>query len=219
MTGIPDVASVLDEKSAVALREILDDPSLPVRATAEGPAGPRIARLREALDHLVTVRAGAAAVGSPAAGSRLLASLEAIDTELADVLRRHVTAAPLLSAIRPGRARNAVLGDIGRGDLVTFATDVRAWNWRDYLAPSPESPLRRAHGEIEADHYPGFYNTVLAWDARIGGLIAIPTHRQGVTWKPAGDDAEAGWVVTLASVTFHTDELVPLDRDPFSAAS
>ncbi|GAA0997740.1 hypothetical protein GCM10009555_095780 [Acrocarpospora macrocephala] len=220
MTGIPDVASTvaLDEKSVVALREILDDPSLAVGTT---PDGPQIARLREALDHLVTVRAGAAAIGSPEAGRQLLASLAALDAELADVLRWHVTAVEVLSALEPGRARNAVLGDIGRGDLVTFAADVRAWSWGDGAAPSPEQPLRRARGEVGVDHFPGLYNTVLAWKPSIGGLIAIPTHRQGVSWKPADGDVEAGhaWVVTLAGVTFHADDLIRLDRDPRSAES
>ncbi|WP_214105778.1 hypothetical protein [Acrocarpospora catenulata] len=218
MTGIPDVASTaaLDEKSVAALREILDDPSLPVGTTAEGPDGIRIARLREALDHLVTLRAGAVAGGSPGAGSRLLTSLEALDSELAAVLREHVTAVEFLPTLEPGRARNAVLGDIGRGDLVTFASGVRAWSWGDGAAPGPEQPLRRAHGEIEVGHFPGFYTTVLAWDPDIGGLIAIPTHRQGVSWQPAADDAETShaWVVTLAAVTFHADDLIPLDRDP-----
>ncbi|GAA1011598.1 hypothetical protein Aple_012300 [Acrocarpospora pleiomorpha] len=207
MTGIPTAA--LDEKTVVALREILDDPSLPVRTTD----GPQIARLREALDHLVAVRAGATAIRSPEAGRQLLTSLAALDAELADVLRWHVTAVELLSALEPGRARNAVLGDIGRGDLVTFASAVRAWSWG--AAPSLEQPLQRADGEIAVDHFPGFYNTVLAWAPGIGGLIAIPTHRQGVSWAPAGDV----WVITLAGVTFHADDLILLDRDPRGAES
>lgn len=219
MTGIRDVtpAAGLDEDAVVALREILEEPSLAVTTTVEGPDGPRLARLREALDHLVTIRAGAATIRSPEAGRRLLTSLDALDPGLAEVLRRHVTAVDLLLTLAPGRARNAVLGDVGRGDLVTLASGVRTWAWSGGAAPGPAQPLRTAHGEIETADAPGLYDTVLAHSPGIGGLIAIPTHRRGVSWRHADDDAASPtWVVTLAGATFHTDDLIPLDRGPIS---
>ena len=217
MTGTTDLASAtaLDEDSIVALREILDDPSLPVGTTVEGPDGQRISRLREALDHLVTVRAGADVLESPEAGAHLVRALTVLDTDLADVLDRHVGAVRALSGVDAGRARNAVLGDVGRGDLIAFASTVRHWDW-DEAAPDSVQPLRRAHGEIVVDDFPGLYDTVLAWHPGIGGLVAISTHRQGLSWEPA--DGAAGsahaWVLTLDAVTFHADDLIPLDHDP-----
>ncbi|MGW4367210.1 hypothetical protein ACWEKT_16335 [Nocardia takedensis] len=203
--------SVIDADTLVALREILDDPSLPVGTTAEGPEGVRVARLREALDHLVTVRAGAAVLGDPDAGAHLVHALEALDVELAAVLERHVTAVRALSALEPGRARNAVLGDVGRGDLIAFA-EVRAWRWDGDHAPDAAHPLRQAHGALVVEDYPGLYDTVLAWHSDTGGLVAVSTHRQGLAWTPV--DGGADWALALDAVTFHADDLIPLDRDP-----
>jgi hypothetical protein len=217
MTGTTGAGAgvVLDEETLVALREILDDPSLPVASTSAGPDGPRTARLREALDHLVMVRAGAWAVRSPEAGQQLLATLAALDAELTGVLRYHVTAVEFLSALPPSRVRNAVLGDVGRGDLITLASSVREWNWHDGKPPAAERPLQRADGLVKTIESPVLYDTVLAWDEGTGGLVAIPTLRDGVGWAPLEEGQ--GWAIIVAGATFQADELIPLDRDSFDA--
>jgi hypothetical protein len=218
MTGAAEVASgaALDEESIVALREILDDPSRPAGTMAAGRDGVRLARLREALDQLVMVRAGAGVIRWPEAGEQLLASLAALDSELAGVLREHVAAVEFLSALEPGPARNAVLGDVARGDLIAFASSVRDWSWGDGRTPSPVRPLQTARGVVEIDEFPAFYDTLLARDERIGGMIAIPTVLQGVSWAPLDPDIATGkpWVVTVAGSAFHADDLILLDCDP-----
>jgi hypothetical protein len=213
MTGTTEAGpdAVLDEASLVALREILDDSSLPVATTVAGPGGLRTARLREALDHLVMVRAGAWAVRSPEAGQQLLATLAALDAELTGVLRHHVTAVEFLSALPPSQVRNAVLGDVGRGDLITLASSVPEWNWHDGRPPGAGQPLQRADGLVETTESPVLYDTVLAWDEGTGGLVAIPTLRDGVSWAPLGEGR--GWAITVAGATFQADELIPLDHD------
>jgi hypothetical protein len=210
LTGASEVAAALDDESVVALREILDDPSVPVGTVAASPDGLRIARLREALDYLVTVRAGATVIGSPEAAEPLLAALAAVDSELADVLRWHVTAVELVAAAEPGRARNAVLGDVGRGDLITMASSVPAWTWADGQIPTPERPLQRASGTIVTGDFPGFYDTLLAWDQDGGQLVAIQTNRDGLSWAPGDAAGGQAWVVTLAGAKVHVDELIPL---------
>ncbi|MBH0779564.1 hypothetical protein [Nocardia bovistercoris] len=198
----------LDPESVRALREILEEPALPVATTASGP-GPRVAALREALDHLGTV--GALAVTSAEAGARLLRALADLDAELTEIVRGHVELTAVLRTAEPGRARNTVLGNTFRGDLLTAAVEVRRWSWTDGTPPSPHASLGRADGELTVGHYPGLYDYILAWEPGTGALIAVPTYRDRISWAPDGPNT---WVVRLAHTTFHQDDLIPIDRRP-----
>lgn len=214
MTATPYVpAKPLDEQAIVVLREILADPSLPVANVAAGPDGLRTNRLREALDHLVSVQAAAVAIDSAAAGEQLLGALRSLDPELAEVLTGHVVATRLLVDLDPGRARNAALGDIGRGDLVTIAAAVLDWTWDGGSAPTAEQPLRTVHARIELDDVPNFYDEILVWLADAGQLVVLPTYRQELSWAPAGDGGRR-WVITLDGASIHVDDLIPLATDP-----
>jgi len=197
----------LDDDTLLALREILDDPSIPIAAAAEVPGGVRIARLREVLDHLVTVRAGAVALAG--GGAALVHALAGLDGGLAEVVSQHVDAVGLVSGLPSGRARNAVLGDIGRGDLVALAPNVSSWTWSPVAQEGVDPTLRRASGELALDTYPGFFETILARHPAIGGVVAIPTNRQGVTWA-AGS---AGWLVNVADATFHDHDVIATEQD------
>lgn len=209
MTTVNDgVDTGLDPGSVRALREILDDPALPVATTATGP-GPRVAALREALDHLGTV--GALAVTSAESGARLLGTLADLDPELSEIVRQHVELTAALRAAAPGRARNTVLGNTFRGDLLTSAVRVRRWSWTDGAPPNPTASLGRADGEFTVEHYPGLYDYLLAWEPATGALIAVPTYRDRVSWTPESPNT---WVVRLAHTTFHLDDLIPFDRHP-----
>ncbi|WP_261553625.1 hypothetical protein [Frankia tisae] len=217
MADLPVSPPTLDEQAAQALRGILDDPALPVGSTAAGPDGPRIAALREAHDFVSSQKLAVTAAWSPEAAGALVDSLARIDPTLAATLRWHATLAPFLSALPASRPRNALLGNIRRGELFTWATAVGAWTWRDGSAPDAERPLGRADGEIESDEFPGLYDTVLLWEPSASALVALPTHRARLSWEPVEPptaDAGRRWKITLTRVTIHADELVRLETDP-----
>ncbi|MFF0818432.1 hypothetical protein ACFYVR_25285 [Rhodococcus sp. NPDC003318] len=207
-------AADLDTDTVVALREILNHPALPVGTTLADGGGPRVAVLREALDHLTTLRVTAIAARSTADGDRLLVALAGIDAGLADTLRWHVALAPVIAEASPGRARNGLLGDIGRGEVITWSDAVRSWTWEQGHVPVPDLPLGRVTGEVEVDDHPSLYDAVLVWEPTARALVVVPTHRDRVTWTPVGPADANGrtrWVLALDRVTFHADDLVPLD--------
>ncbi|WP_432842447.1 hypothetical protein [Dactylosporangium sp. CA-092794] len=187
------------------LRDMLADPALPVGATDR-----RLAALHEAHDHIVSRRLAAGAAASLEAAAGLVARLAAIDPALAATLRWHATLAPVLAALPASRARNAVLGDVRRGDLLTWATSVRSWTWQDGWPPADSAPIGAADGELTLDESPALYDAVLAWDPASGVLVVVPPQRNGVSWEPAG----AGWTVRLTRVTFHADEVIRVATDP-----
>lgn len=178
-----------------ALREILLDPSVPVGDTSR-----RIAALREAHDYLVSRRVAADI-------DNLAAHLAEVDQALVDTLRWHSRLVPVLGALPPSRARNAVLGDVHRGDLLTWADTVRSWVWRD---GTPPNPLGRVDAEFEVDEFPGLYDAILLWDSAVSAIVVLPTHRERVSWEQTADR----WTVRLDGATLHADELIPLDTDP-----
>lgn len=206
-------ASPLNAGVTSVLREILADPSIPAWSVAALHGGSRISRMREALDQLVAVQAGAVAIDSPEAGHSLLDSLKAVEPELAHVLTRHVAAAQLLTGLEPGPGRNAILGDIGRGDIVTTAAAVRDWTWDGGQVPSSEHPLATVHGTVEVDDVPSFYDEVLVWLAELRQLVVVPTYRQRLSWAPV-PDGRGRWLLTLAGASVHVDDLIPVDRNP-----
>ncbi|MET8650141.1 hypothetical protein [Nocardia aurea] len=206
---------VIDRDSVDALREILDDPAIPVATTAVGP-GARIGAVREAVDHLTTVGALAVAAHSVAAGERLLSTLADIDAGLADTVRWHIALSGVLAGLEPGRARNTLLGNIGRGDVLTWAHTVRGWSWSEGAPPRGDATIGHADGELEIDHYPGLYDYLLVWEPTGGSLVAVPTYRDRISWEQTvpASGRPATWVVRLARTTFHVDDLIPLDRHP-----
>lgn len=211
---------VLDADSSAALREILSDPALPVAAVAAGSGGVRAAILREAVDHLTSVRALAVAGSSAEDSDRLLADLAEIDVELAAVFGWHRALVGVLAAQEPSRARNAVLGDVSRGDVLTLATSVRSWAWLDERAPSEDDPIRTVEGEIEVDEFPGLYDHVLIFEPVSSALVVLPTHRDRISWEPVESTADSesakkqSWVIRLSRVTFHLDETIALEGHP-----
>jgi hypothetical protein len=204
------MTDVLDDDARTALHEILTEPSLPVGTAAAGPGGPRAARLREAIDHLVSLRLLAAGLHAPGSGRRLLAALEQLDPELAGALLRHVELVEVLLAVPPAPARDAVLGDVGRGDVLTWASEVRSWTWAAGRAPTPRAPLGSVAARLVVEEFPGLHGHVLAREPDRAALVVVPTHRPGVSWAPDG----AGWLVTLDRVTVHVHELVDGVEDP-----
>lgn len=206
-------SAILDADTVAAVREILDDPALPVDSTGSGPGGPRAAALREAVDHLATVRALAAATRSAGDGERLLRELRSVGAELATVLTPHIRLAGVLGGLPRGRAADAVVGDIGRGAVLTDVR-VRDWSWRDGQVPGPAHPLGAVDGELVVSDFPGLFDHVVVPAPSASALVIVPTHRARITWTPV-EDAAAGtrvdWLLRLDRVTVHVDELVPFD--------
>jgi hypothetical protein len=200
----------LGETEAGALRGILAAPSMPVGATAAETPSERITALREAFDYIGSRRL--AANKTPA---DLAAAMGNVDEALAKSLRWHAELTELLTSLPAGRTRNAILGDIRRGDLVTWATSLRFWRWQQDRWPSDADPVRRANAEIEVDDFPGLYDAVFVWDRDARALIALPTYRAGLTWDLAAASAEAGqtWTLRLAGAAFHVRDLIPLDDE------
>ncbi|MGU3502118.1 sulfurtransferase [Mycobacterium sp. C31M] len=220
MTTIP--ATLIDADAATALREIFADPSLPVRTVLAGPSGERINALREAHDFVSTHNLAAPAVRSPEYTAALLGAFSDISPELASTLRRHAELVPLLDDLAPSRARNALLGDVYRGGLLTWATSVSSWSWYGGQVPSEAAPLQRAEAEFEVDEHPALYDAILLWEPDTSAVIIVPTYRERVTWAPStAESADGGrrWTVTLSHATFHHDDLIPLTEAPtFRAA-
>jgi hypothetical protein len=217
VTDVPVSQPALDERAVEALRGILDDPALPVSTVASGPDGARIGALREAHDFVSSQKLAAGAAHSPEAATALLDSLARADPALAATLRWHAAVAPFLSSLPASRARNALLGDIRRGELLTWATAVNAWAWRDGQVPDPAHPLSQADGQIETDEFPGLYDTVVLWAPSPSALVAVPTHRARLSWElvpPLTADAGRRWKLTLARVTIHVDEVIGVEADP-----
>ncbi|MBV9796176.1 MAG: hypothetical protein JO016_19820 [Actinobacteria bacterium] len=215
-TGLPGQPG-LDAATAEALREILAAPALPVGGTAGGPDAGRLTALREALDYVGSRRL----LADETRPFDRLAALAQTDAALADSLGWHAALTGLLASLPAGRARNAVLGDVRRGALLTWATSVSRWRWQDDRPPAHRAPLGRAEAELVTDDFPGLYDTIVGWEPAAAALIAIPTHRDRVTWAHAGAPAPASpalvrspWTVRLADVTFHLDELIPLSQPP-----
>lgn len=211
--------TVLDDDATEALRDILADPSSPVATTLTahpGVDGTRIAALREAHDYLIGRRLAAAAADD---GAALIDNLADVDPALAATLRWHSVVVPLLVSLPGSRARNAVLGDVYRGELLTWASSVRSWSWRTGNPPDQANPVGKVDAEIEVDHHPGLYDAILLWECQSRVLVVVPTHRERQRWEPveyAGDRIR--WTVTLDRVSVHADELIPLDTDPRARA-
>jgi hypothetical protein len=198
--------------AAGALREILAAPARTARATAGDPNTGRLTALREALDYVGSRRL----VADETRPFDDLAALARADEELAGTLGWHTALTALLACLPPGRARNAVLGDVRRGALLTWAGPVSWWRWQDDRHPAYREPIRRASAELESDGFPGLFDTIVCWEPAARALIAIPTHRDRVTWAPGAAAAQARppWTVRLADVTFHLDELIPVSQPP-----
>lgn len=207
------LATIFDADAIAALREILADPSVPVSTTLTGTSesdGRRIAALREAHDYL-TSRRLASGVQSVDAATALRVELTRIDPALTTV-RWHSVVLPVLAALEPSRARNAILGDVHRGDLLTWATTVRRLAWLDDARPTADQPVARVDAEFEVDEFPGLYDSIVVWDSVTKSLVIVPTHRERVSWTASAE--QGGWVVHLQSVVVHRDELIALDADP-----
>ncbi|MFC8528859.1 hypothetical protein [Nocardia sp. NPDC057227] len=208
----PDIPAILDTDTVTAVREILDEPALPVDTTVTGPGGARAAALREVIDHLVTVRALAAAARSAADGERLLAELRSLGTELAEILAPHVALAGVLGGLPAGRAADAVVGDVGRGAVLTGVRAVRGWEWQDDHVPDAVRPLGAVDAELVLPDFPGLFDHVVVPVS--GALVVVPTHRDRITWEPVEPGAGGSrteWLVRLYRVTVHVDEIVPFD--------
>jgi|GEM_PF-1452042 len=212
---VTDDAGALDRDSAEVLREILTDPPLPVGGAAAGPDGARRAALREALDYLGSRRLAAGATRSAGTAAGLVSALASVHDALAQTLRWHATLAPVLAGLAPGRARDTVLGDILRGDLVTWATHLAWWAWAHDTPPAATDPIRRASAQLRVDAFPGLFDAIVVWEPRSRSLVAVPTYRDRVRWE--ADEASAGsWTVHLTEATFHAFELIPVAADPRS---
>lgn len=207
------MTATLDSASTETLQAIFTAPALPVGTTAAGPDGERIAQLREALDYVGSRRL-------VADERHLAASVTAIaqvNVALAKALRWHAALGELLGSLPAGRARNALLGDIRRGGLVTWATAVPSWKWTGERWPSQSEPVGHATGELEVDEFPGLYDVIVTWEASAKALVVVPTHRDRLAWSRAA--ADQGWTVRFSKVFFHVDELIPLDRYPAEFSS
>jgi hypothetical protein len=217
MTDVDVRATAFDDDAADALREILTDPSLPVGTTLSANAlsansetgGRRIAALREAHDYLVSRRIAAAALESGSAATALVADLHRIDPALAATVRWHAVLVPVIASLPVSRARNAVLGDVSRGELLTWAPTTRSWAW------TGGQPVAKVDADIEADEFPGLYDAVVTWQPDVG-LVVIPTYRERVSWEPADSGT---WTVRLAHAGVHIDEVIALETDPRTLAS
>lgn len=208
-----------DNEARTLLREILADPALPVgtlladTAGHPGVDGRRLTALREAHDHIISRRLAGAAHTASAATS-LRTELELVDPALATTLYWHTVLIPGLAALPPSRARNAVLGDVARGELLTWAVDVPRWTWQSGTAPTAQAPSGRVDGHLVVDDFPGLYDAIMLWHSVSRSIIVIPTHRSGLTWEPQVADpvTRAGrWSVRLDRVSVHADELIALD--------
>jgi peptide/nickel transport system substrate-binding protein len=202
--------TLLDDATADTLRAILAAPALPVGTTAAGPGGERIAVLREALDYVGSRRL----VADETRPAESLAALAGVDAGLAGALAWHAPLTALLASLPAEPARNAVLGGVRRGGLLTWATSVRSWQWEGGQWPTRTEPIRRASAEFEIDEFPGLYDTVLAWEPGAGALIAIPTHRDRLAWAQADTETGRAWTVRLTKAVFHEQELIPLEYFP-----
>lgn len=212
-------ASAVDADAAAALQDILSDPSVPVGSALAGVPetdGTRIAALREAHDYLVSRRI-AADTRSVHAATSFIAELARVDPALAVTLRWHSVVVPVVAALPVSRARNALLGDVSRGDLLTWAPTVRSWAWAGGVNPGAAQPIGRVQGEFEVDDYPGLYDSILVWDNTSKAIVVIPTHRERLSWTPGELHPGSGarrWVVRLDNSTVHADDLLPSDTDP-----
>lgn len=227
------VTQIVDAPALLALQEIVKEPSLPVRSLSEADGGLRSAALREAFDHIASTRIGAAA-GTPARGAALLEELAEVDTGLANALRWHVTVVGLLAALPPNPARNAALGDVHRGSLLTWTSTVHNWNWSDAGAPTPAVPTSHVDAELEIDEFPGLYDAIVVPVPDTQTIAVLPTSRRGVTWtyiRPARTESShhssvvndstpvelaQRWSVRLSTAAFHRHDVIPLDGDPAS---
>ena len=200
--------TLLDDATAETLRAILSVPALPVGTTAIGPDGARIAVLREALDYVGSWWL----VTDETRPTESLAALAEIDTGVAGALRWHAPLTALLASLPAGSARNAVLGGVRRGGLLTWAPSVRSWQWDGDQWPTSTDPIRRASAELETDEFPGLYDSILAWEPSAVALVVMPTHRDRLTWTPTGTGQ--GWTVRLTKAVFHEQDLIPLGQLP-----
>lgn len=103
--------TLLDDAAAETIHAILASPALPVGTTAAGPDGERIAALREALDYV----GSRWLVADETRQAESLAALATVDSGVADALRWHASLTVLPASLPAGRARNAALGGIRRG--------------------------------------------------------------------------------------------------------
>lgn len=216
-----------DDDTKTVVREILSDPSLPVGTLVAGAGdypgggGRRLTALREAHDHVISRRLVGAAHTTAAAAS-VRAEVEQVDPALAATLYWHLVIVPVLAELPPSKARNAALGDVTRGELLTWATAVREWHWHSGAAPTAEAPTGRVDGIVDVDEYPGLYDSIILWESGSRQLAVIPTHRDGLSWVPSPPDpvTRAGhWIVRLDRVSIHVDELIPLDTHPRELAT
>jgi hypothetical protein len=202
---------ILDDDSAAALRDILRDPALPVATLLrQVPGGDRVAALREAHDLLTSRRIAGAAAGSAAAATALTDRLRDVDPLLVATLGWHIVLGSVLAALPPGRARNAVLGDVHRGELLTWAPTVTSWEWSEGTVPDLSRPVGRVDAELHVEHHPGLYDAILLWERTTEALIVVPTHRAGVDWELSADGR---WLVRLTGATLHIDEIIVTETD------
>lgn len=204
---------VLDSDTVEALREILRDPALPVGTTAALAGGDRVSRLREAHDFLSTHRIAATAARSRAAAVDLFAALGEVDPTLAASLHGHTVLAPVLTELPPSRARNALLGNIHRGELITWVPTVESWTWFDAVVPADDTPIARVDAVFETDELPSLHHHLVLWEPVAAALVVVPTHRERIDWEPVGPDGDR-WRVRLSRTTFHVHDLIFLDADP-----
>jgi hypothetical protein len=212
------VSGEFDDAAAYALRDILSDPATHVPtilADHPGVNGRRISALREAHDYIIGRKLGASATRSPGDAARLIGRLAGVDQALASTLYWHSVLAPFLASIPSSRARNAVLGNVKRGHLLTWASAVPSWTWRSGSAPDATRPVGKADALIEADTYPGLYDAILLWESRSAVLVIVPTYR-AADWIPA--DAAGRWSVRLDGASLHADDVIPLSADPRALA-
>jgi hypothetical protein len=205
-------ATLLDDGAADTLRAILTAPARPVGTTAASPDGERIAVLREALDYVGSRRL----VADETRPAETLSALAGVDAGIAGALRWHAPLTALIASLPAGPARNAVLGGIRRGALLTWATSVRSWRWEGNRPPSRTEPIRRASAEFETDEFPGLYDAVVAWEPSAVALVVVPAHRDRLTWNPAGTGP--AWTVRFTEAVFHEQELIPLEHFPAELA-
>jgi hypothetical protein len=144
------------------------------------------------------------------AAGAMLATLASIDSGLAATVQWHATVVPLLASLPNSVARNAVLGNVQRGEILTWAPSVRHWEWLERTAPTPSIPLTYATAEFEVGEYPGLYDEILVWDAASAAIVVVPTHRKGLQWERQSS-VPVCWKVRLESAAFHVDEIIYTD--------
>lgn len=188
------VSGEFDDAAAYALRDILSDPATHVPtilADHPGVNGRRISVLREAHDYIIGRKLGASATRSPGDAARLIGRLAGVDQALASTLYWHSVLAPFLASIPSSRARNAVLGNVKRGHLLTWASAVP-------LAVGERSRRHQTGRQGRCPHRSGHISGSLRRDSAVGESIRGAGHRTDV---PRGGLDTRGCRRTMVSAT------------------